>query len=277
MSFISLVGYSQQTGQPSIIFEGIAISETKYFIDSTGKANTNVKGEYNNSEFTTNTSYLVKVTRVLKGQEFLDTGYVEIITKLSRKHLNNQGSHGPRYENYYPGMKRAGIFFTELNTVPATLERETNNNVVVQPYKFKPMKIDLNRRDCYGLNNSNHNICYKTKQDLAKYLKEKYDIDYLEEGEQKNNTNNQVDNNQSAIKKKSALSNDGLVKKNESYQNNLDNYNLFIANSKLKKENQTASLTKSTHTLHLELANETITDSAYFRFFEFDILASDNN
>ncbi|HIP31765.1 MAG TPA: hypothetical protein EYG86_03295 [Crocinitomicaceae bacterium] len=198
---ITLVGYTQQNEQPPIIFEGVVISATEFFIDSTGKVNTNTtgEGEYGlASLYTTNTSYLVKVTRVLKGKEYLDTGYVEIITKLSYDHLNNAG----QYENYIPYLKRAGIFFTEINTVSATLKRETNNNIVVQPYKFKPMKIDLNRRSCYGLNNSNHNICYKTKQDLANYLKEKYGINYLDEPQKKIETDSQVETNQSATKKK---------------------------------------------------------------------------
>jgi len=275
VSIISFMGFAQQTEQPPIIFEGVVISATEFFIDSTGKANTNTAGEYGlQSVYTTNTSYLVKVTRVLKGQEYLDTGYVEIITKLSRQHLNNAG----QYENYHVKLY-PGIFFTEPNSVPATLERKTNNNIVVQPYKFRPMKIDLNRRGCYGLSNSNHNICYKTKADLAKYLKEKYDIDYdtLTKGTNNEIQNDKVENNQSAIKKKSALSNGGLVKKNENYQNNLDNYNQFIANSKYKKAHQNTPTTKTTHTLHLELANETMTDSANVRFFEFDILASDNS
>jgi hypothetical protein len=203
VSFISFMGYSQQNEQPPIIFEGVVLSATEFFIDSTGKVNTNTAGEYGlQSVYTTNTSYLVKVTRVLKGQEYLDTGYVEIITKLSRQHLNNAG----QYENYHVKLY-TGIFFTEFNTVPATLERETNNNIVLQPFKFKPMKIDLNSHGCYGLKSSNYNVCYKTKEDLSKYLKEKYNIDYdIESNEDDdtstNNNTSQVENKQSATKKK---------------------------------------------------------------------------
>ena len=275
VSLISFMGYAQQTEQPPIIFEGVVVAATEFFIDSTGKANTNTSGEGEYgllSLYTTNTSYLVKVTRVLKGQEYLDTGYVEIITKLSRQHLNNAGQYENYHVNIYPG-----IFFTEPNTEPATLERKTNNTIVVQPYKFKPMKIDLNRYGCAGVKNSNYNIYYKTKQDLAKYLKEKYNIDYLEKSEQLKKTDKKVEKNTPATKKKSALSNGGLVKKNKNYQNNLDNYNQFIANSKYKKTHQNTPTTKTTHTLHLELANETMTDSSNVRFFEFDILASDNH
>jgi hypothetical protein len=200
---VSFMGYSQQTEQPPIIFEGLVISATEFFIDSTGKANTNTSDEYGLlNAYTTNTSYLAKVTKVLKGQEYLDTGYVEIITKLSYDHIRNQGYNGQVYENYIPKLY-PGIFFTEPNTVPAILERKTNNNTVLQPYKFKPMKIDFNRYDCFAVDYGKDK-CFKTKEDLAKYLKEKYDIDY---GTQTETTDNKiqkekVENNPSATKKK---------------------------------------------------------------------------
>lgn len=175
--FLLSVNIYAQQGTPPIIFEGVAVSATEFFVDSTGKANTNTAGEYGlQSVHTTNTSYLVKVTRVLKGSEYLDTGYVEVITKLSGNHLGNQGSHGPRYENYIPNLY-PGIFFTELNTVSATMERTTNNKEVLQPYQFKPMKIDFNRYDCYVVN-FNKDQCFKDRVDLIVYLKEKFDIDY---------------------------------------------------------------------------------------------------
>lgn len=212
---------AQKNEQPPIIFEGVVVSATEFFIDSTGKPNTNTTDEHGlHSFYTTNTSYLVKVTRVLKGQELLDTGYVEVITKLSYNHINNQG----RYENYISNLY-PGIFFMEPNTIPVTLSRKTDNKAVLQPFNFKPMKIDLNRRGCYGLSSSNHNICYKTKEDLADYLKKEYNVDYLND----NNyiESNNINNEQSSTKKKSAFSNNGLVK-NQDYQKNLDNYSIGI-------------------------------------------------
>lgn len=174
-----LNAFSQKNDQPPIIFEGVAVAATEFFIDSTGFPNTNTTGEHGlRSFYTTNTSYLVKITRVLKGQEFIDTGYVEVITKLSYNHINNQGTHGGIYENYIPNLY-PGIFFMELNTVPATLNRKTNNEVVLQPFHFKPMKIDLNRYDCFAIDYY-RDKCFKTENDLEVYLKEKYNLDYLE-------------------------------------------------------------------------------------------------
>lgn len=170
---LPLVTFSQNNEQPSIIFEGVAVAAIEFFIDDMGKADTNTTGEHGlKSVYTTNTSYLVKVTRVLKGHDYLDTGYVEVITKLSYNHLNNHG----KYENYIPNLY-PGIFFMELNTVSTTLERKTNNTNVLQPFNFKPMKIDFNRRDLYAYQQWS-NQQFKTEQDLAKFLKDEYNIEY---------------------------------------------------------------------------------------------------
>lgn len=236
-----LVVLSQNEEQPPIIFEGVAVSATEFFIDSTGKANTNTTGEYGlRSAYTTNTSYLVKVTRVLKGHEYIDTGYVEVITKLSQNHINNNGI----YENYIPN-KYPGIFFMELNTVPATLDRETGNKNILQPFHFKPMKIDLNRYDCAGVKSSNYNIFYKTEEDLARFMNEKYGVDYLYDTDYSVVPNNKVNDENSQPKKKSVFLNDGSVIKNNNYQENLINYNQFITNSEIKQANQTEFTTKS--------------------------------
>ncbi|MCO5267681.1 MAG: T9SS type A sorting domain-containing protein [Brumimicrobium sp.] len=266
-----LVILSQNEEQPPIIFEGVAVSATEFFIDSTGKANTNTTGEYGlRSAYTTNTSYLVKVTRVLKGHEYIDTGYVEVITKLSRNHINNNG----KYENYIPNMY-PGIFFMELNTIPATLERETDNKNILQPFHFKPMKIDLNRYDCAGVKSNNYNIFYKTEEDLARFMNEEYGVDYLYDTDYSDVPSDKVNDESSQTKKKSVFLNDGSAIKNNNYQENLINYNQFIANSEIKKANQTEFTAKSSHTLKLELGNETMTDDVNFRYYEFDILASD--
>lgn len=65
----------------------------------------------------------------------------------------------------------------ELNTVSTTLERKTNNTNVLQPFNFKPMKIDFNRRDLYAYQQWS-NQQFKTEQDLAKFLKDEYNIEY---------------------------------------------------------------------------------------------------
>lgn len=211
---------AQKNEQPPIIFEGVVVSATEFFIDSTGKPNTNTTDEHGlHSFYTTNTSYLVKVTRVLKGQELLDTGYVEVITKLSYNHINNQG----RYENYISNLY-PGIFFMEPNTIPVTLSRKTDNKIVLQPFHFKPMKIDFNRYDCFAVDYKKDR-CYKTKNDLADYLKKEYNIDYL--GGDNHIENNNINIEQSSTKKKSVFSNNGLVK-NQDYQKNLDNYSIGI-------------------------------------------------
>jgi hypothetical protein len=273
---LPLVTFSQNNEQPSIIFEGVAVAAIEFFIDDMGKADTNTTGEHGlKSAYTTNTSYLVKVTRVLKGHEYLDTGYIEVITKLSYNHLNNRG----KYENYIPNLY-PGIFFMELNTVPVTLERKTNNNNVLQPFNFKPMKIDFNRYDCFAVDYEKDK-CFKTKIDLSTYLFETYDINYLNENNldinDENINNDIIDIKKPQPKKKSVFLNNGSVKpkQNSSYQENLINYNQFIFNSKIKQEKQSNFTTKSNHTLELELDNVTMTDDANFRYYEFDILASD--
>jgi len=251
-----LNAFSQKNDQPPIIFEGVAVAATEFFIDSTGAPNTNTTGEHGlRSFYTTNTSYLVKVTKVLKGQEFLDTGYVEVITKLSYMHINNQGVHGGIYENYIPNLY-PGIFFMELNTVPATLDRKTNNEVVLQPFHFKPMKIDLNRYDCFAID-YHRDKCFKTENDLVNYLKKEYNVDYLNSP---NYGDIHIDTEHPPLKKKSASSNAGLVK-NKDYQSNLNNYNQFISNTKNKQNNQDKFVSKSISTLNLELGNETKTEN----------------
>ncbi len=186
---------AQKNEQPPIIFEGVVVSATEFFIDGTGKPNTNTTDEHGlRSFYTTNTSYLVKVTRVLKGQEFLDTGYVEVITKLSYNHINNQG----RFENYIPNLY-PGIFFMEPNTIPVTLSRKTNNKAVLQPFHFKPMKIDFNRYDCFAIDYQKDK-CFKKKEDLANHLKKEYNVDYIDDDNQTGNDN--MNNEQSSTKKK---------------------------------------------------------------------------
>src|SRR5690554_1629323 len=247
---LPLMTFSQNNEQPSIIFEGVAVAAIEFFIDDMGKADTNTTGEHGlKSVYTTNTSYLVKVTRVLKGHEYLDTGYVEVITKLSYNHLNNHG----KYENYIPNLY-PGIFFMELNTVSATLERKTNNTNVLQPFNFKPMKIDFKRRDLYAYQQWS-NQQFKTEEDLAKFLKDEYNIEYLNKAEYYKPENDEIKEEEFQPKKKSVFLNDGSVKQSNDCQENLINYNQFILNSKIKQEKQSNFTTKSNHTLELELDN----------------------